>query len=116
MGTGLRLPGRLKPQNHAAVLQGIGFKQHNCVGLLFLIGFVLAVDRIPYGELGLLSIIVALPVLLLVLSIAAGCILIRAWREKYWHKAERIFYSLVLAVSVAFLWSLNYWNLLGWKY
>ncbi len=88
----------------------------SAAGLLFLIGFVLAFNGIVYGELGLLNIVLALPVLLLVLSIAAGYILFRAWLEKYWHTAERIFYSLVLAVSVVFLWSLNYWNLLGWKY
>jgi hypothetical protein len=88
----------------------------SAAGLLFLIGFVLAFNGIPYGELGLLNIVLALPVLLLVLSIAAGYILFRAWREKYWHTAERIFYSLVFTGSIGFLLSLNYWNLLGWKY
>jgi len=84
-------------------------------GLLFLFGFVIAFGGIAYGETSLLTVVLALPVLLLVLSIAAGYILIRAWREKYWHAAERIFYSLVLAASAIFLWSLSTWNLLGWR-
>ncbi|MBN2086449.1 MAG: beta-lactamase family protein [Anaerolineales bacterium] len=100
----------------AAVIGRRIFPAIAAAGLLFPAGFVLAFGGIAYGDTTLLSVVLALPVLLLVLSIGAGYFLVRAWEEKYWCAAERILYSLVLMVSAGFLWSLNYWNLLGWKY
>ncbi|MGB7537441.1 MAG: hypothetical protein WBM17_02770, partial [Anaerolineales bacterium] len=88
----------------------------SAAGILFPIGFIIAFGGITYGELDLLTVVLALPVLMLALSVAAGYFLVRAWRVTYWHIAERIFYSLVLVSAVFFIWSLNYWNLLGWKY
>jgi CubicO group peptidase (beta-lactamase class C family) len=112
--------GRIRKQPDAslrpAILGRRVFNLMALVGVLFPVGFVLAFNGIVYDELGLLNIVLALPILLTGLSIAAGYFIIRAWREKHGRAAERIFNLLLLVASLGFLWSLNYWNLLGWKY
>ncbi len=39
-----------------------------------------------------------------------------SWKNRYWQTAARIHYSPVAAASVAFVWFLNYWNLIGFRY
>jgi hypothetical protein len=39
-----------------------------------------------------------------------------AWKDRYWGVAFRVYYTLVMVAAVAFIWFLNYWNLLGWRY
>ena len=38
------------------------------------------------------------------------------WKDGYWSVAFRIYYTLVTVAAIAFVWFLNYWNLLGWQY
>jgi len=64
------------------------------------------IDKIMLG-LGVLS-------ALLTLGVLAYCVL--AWKDGYWGVAFRTYYSLVTASAVAFIWLLNYWNLLGWRF
>jgi hypothetical protein len=39
-----------------------------------------------------------------------------AWKNRYWGAAFRLYYTLVTVAAVAFVWFLNYWNMLGWRY
>lgn len=39
-----------------------------------------------------------------------------SWKNRYWRVASRIHYSLVAIASLAFIWFLSYWNLLGFHY
>ena len=39
-----------------------------------------------------------------------------AWKNRYWGAAFRIYYTLVTIAALAFVWFLNYWNWLGWRY
>jgi CubicO group peptidase (beta-lactamase class C family) len=39
-----------------------------------------------------------------------------AWKNGYWGFAFRAYYTLMTVAAVAFIWFLNYWNLLGWRY
>jgi hypothetical protein len=39
-----------------------------------------------------------------------------AWTKKYWTVYGRLHYSLILLSGLVFLWLLNFWNLLGWKF
>jgi hypothetical protein len=39
-----------------------------------------------------------------------------AWKNSYWGIAARVHYTLVTVAAVAFVWFLNYWNLLGWRF
>jgi hypothetical protein len=37
-------------------------------------------------------------------------------KNNYWGIATRVHYTLVTVAAVAFVWFLNYWNLLGWRF
>jgi CubicO group peptidase (beta-lactamase class C family) len=85
-------------------------------GILFPIGFILGFGGITFGQTGLLDVVLVIPLLFGALLTAAIVFLVLAWSRKWLPLAERIFYSLVAFAGIAFLGSLNYWNLIGWKY
>jgi hypothetical protein len=39
-----------------------------------------------------------------------------AWKDGYWSIAGRVYYSLATVAAVAFVWFLNFWNMLGWRF
>lgn len=39
-----------------------------------------------------------------------------AWRERWWTRSERLRYSTLVILTVAFMTFLNYWNLLRGYY
>ena len=49
-----------------------------------------------------------------VLTAGALVYAVLAWKNRYWGIASRAYYTLVTIAAVAFVWFLNYWNLLGW--
>jgi len=51
-----------------------------------------------------------------VLTIGALIFTVLAWKHGYWGIAMRAFYTVATGASLAFVWFLNYWNLLGWRY
>jgi CubicO group peptidase (beta-lactamase class C family) len=64
----------------------------------------------------ILKIALGLGVLAAVLTIGALVYTALAWKDSYWGVAGRAYYTLVTVAAVAFVWFLNYWNLLGWRY
>lgn len=54
--------------------------------------------------------LLAIPVTLLVAWAA-----VQAWRHGWWTRYGRVQYSVIALASLAFLWSLHYWNLLGYR-
>jgi hypothetical protein len=63
-------------------------------------------DKFVFG-LGILSAL---------LTVGALIYAVLAWKEKYWSVVFRVYYTLVIVASVAFVWFLNQWNLLGWRF
>ena len=57
-----------------------------------------------------------LGVLSAVLTVGALAYTVLAWKNSYWGIAGRAYYTLVTIAAVAFVWFLNYWNWLGWRY
>jgi len=51
-----------------------------------------------------------------VLTVGALVYSVLAWKSSYWGVASRVHYTLVTVAAVAFVWFLNYWNLLGWRF
>jgi hypothetical protein len=88
------------------------------LNLLFLVGTALWGN--PPTELGSISwmakIVLGLGVLAAVLTAGALVYTVLAWKNSYWGIAGRAYYTLVTVAAVAFVWLLNYWNLLGWRY
>ena len=90
-----------------------------CVlNLLFL------VDTVLWGNLALphfgvsmiYKIVLGLGVLAAALTVGALVYAVLAWKNSYWGIAGRVYYTLVTVAAVAFVWFLNYWNLLGWRF
>jgi CubicO group peptidase (beta-lactamase class C family) len=67
---------------------------------------------------------VALPIKLLMTTTVMSALLtagslvyiVLAWKNRYWGIAARAYYTLVTVAAVAFVWFLNQWNLLGWRF
>jgi len=112
-----RLTGERKPSPRGArlaerIIQGI------CVlNLLFVVGSILWNNPRPSFGVSLnFQIVLGLGVLSAVLTVGALAYTVLAWKNSYWGVASRTYYSLVTVAAVAFIWFLNYWNLLGWRY
>ena len=90
-----------------------------CVlNLLFLVGTVLWGQ--PPTELGSISLMaklaLGLGVLAAVLTVGALIYTVLVWKNHYWGRAARAYYTLLTVAAVAFVWFLDYWKLLGWRY
>lgn len=97
------------------IILGIGV-----LNLLFVAGMVRGATS---GTLNILAdpsliirAVLGLGVLSAVLTVGALVYTGLAWRNGYWGIAGRAHYTLATAAAVAFVWFLNYWNLLGWRF
>ena len=116
-----RLSGDRKPASRGArvahwIILGI-----SVLNLLFVAGTVLWVQSdanvgIARRLHDLIEIVLGLGVLAAVLTVGALVYTVLAWKNSYWGIAARVYYTLVTVAAVAFVWFLNYWNLLGWRY
>ena len=90
-----------------------------CVlNLLFVVGMVPASSP-PTELLGaqlIVKIVLGVGVLSAVLTVGALLYSVLAWKRSYWGIATRVHYTLVTVAALAFVWFLNYWNLLGWRF
>ena len=115
-----RLSGDRKPASRGArvahwIILGI-----SVLNLLFVVGTVLWVQcrhaNVLLGVPLIYKIVLGLGVLSAVLTVGALVYTVLAWKNSYWGIAARVYYTLVTVAAVAFVWFLNYWNLLGWRF
>src|SRR5215218_6526502 len=87
------------------------------LNLLFVIGTALWGNPVPlFGVSTIYEIVLGLGVLSTVLTVGALIYGVLAWKNGYWGIAARLHYTLVTVAAVAFVWFLNFWNLLGWRF
>lgn len=90
------------------------------LNVLFVVGLALWFRPMRPSELHgislIVEIVIGLGVLAAVLTVGAVVYTVLAWKNSYWGIAFRMYYTLVTLASVAFVWFLNYWNWLGWRY
>jgi len=89
------------------------------LNLLFVIGSVLwgeAAIMPLFGVPLIYRIVLGLGVLSAVMTVGALVSAVLAWKNSYWGVAARVYYTLVTVAAVAFVWFLDYWNLLGWRF
>jgi CubicO group peptidase (beta-lactamase class C family) len=72
--------------------------------------------NIMFGVPPLVKILLVLPLISVVIAIAALIVTFFAWKNKYWSWCSRLHYTLVVLAALAFIWFLNYWNLLGYHF
>lgn len=82
-----------------------------------LIAKVFFMNDVPltYGFPPLIYLALTLPLLAIPLTAALLYFAYRAWREGFWSGLGRVQYSVTAVAGVAFLWSLNFWNLIGYN-
>ena len=101
-----RLPGRaLVVGLSVAFLAGVGAIAASAANI----------QDVLYNRLGKLEAALALPVIGALLTVGALVAAVRQWRGGTGTRWERLRYSAVVLVAVLFVWSLNSWNLLGWR-
>jgi hypothetical protein len=69
----------------------------------------------PYAPSATVLALLVLPLVTTVLTLGMVVAAVQAWRQRHWHLAARLHYSLVTVAALAFVWWLNYWNLLGFR-
>jgi hypothetical protein len=86
------------------------------------VGFLVAVAAIIGSSGGLLEgpltslkLALALPVISTLLTLWAVVTAVRQWRHGVGTRGARLRYGATVALALLFVWSLNQWNLLGWR-
>ena len=95
-----------------------------CVGgcllnLLFLIGLLTTLNHPYLAVREILPIVVPLLTLALLATIAtvgAAVFTVIAWWKRHGSLAGRVHYTIVTLAMIAFVWWLDYWNLLGERF
>jgi CubicO group peptidase (beta-lactamase class C family) len=86
--------------------------------LVFFLGLVASVSdqmKIIFGVPTEVKILLAFPLISALLTLVAIFFAAKAWVKKYWSRCARLHYTLVVLASIATLWFLNFWNLLGYR-
>ncbi|RIK25271.1 MAG: serine hydrolase [Chloroflexi bacterium] len=88
----------------------------SALNLLFIVGNMMWGEQIVFGIPFAYKVTLGLGVLSAALTLVALGFVVLAWKDRYWSAVFRIYYTLVICAAVAFVWFLNQWNLLGWRY
>jgi CubicO group peptidase (beta-lactamase class C family) len=72
------------------------------------------ISQLLYGWPDGLSAVLALAVLGALLALGALVMTFWVWKGGFWTFWARTRYTVVMLAAIAFAWSLNYWNALGW--
>jgi len=73
-------------------------------------------EQLIYGVPFILKILLAFPFVAILLAAGVFFFSAIAWIKKYWNRCGRVYYLFVLIAFLVFLWFLNHWNLLGFKF
>jgi len=87
--------------------------------LIFFIGILMTAQNqmaLIFGVPSSFKILLALPLIASALTLFGILFLVIVWIKKYWDWCSRLHYTLIILASIATLWFLNYWNLLGYKF
>lgn len=89
------------------------------LNLLFIGGMVLwgEANLTPlFGVTPIFRAVLVLGVVSAALTVVALGFAVVAWKDRYWGVPGRAYYTLLTVTAVAFVWFLNFWNLLGWRF
>ena len=87
------------------------------LNLLFLAGTMMWGVAPPlFGVSAAYKVVLGLGVLSAVLTLGALAYTALAWKNGSGGLGSRAYYTLVTLAAVAFVWFLNHWNLLGWRF
>ena len=82
-----------------------------------MIGTMLWFIPVPvFGVSMIYKIVLGVGVLAAALTVGALIYSVLGWKRGYWGIYARVHYTLATLAGLAFVWFLNYWNLLGWQF
>jgi hypothetical protein len=84
--------------------------------LRFLILFVVSLQDLTRFPTPLTKVALGMALVATILTIGMVASAAGAWRRRYWNVAVRAYYTLITLGALAFVWFLNYWNLLGFQW
>ncbi len=82
-------------------------------------GFIKQIADLPtvaFGVSPLLAAMLGVTLCGAILGLTTPVFSFLAWKDRYWSVWGRIHYSVLAVAALAFVWWLNYWNLLGFRY
>ncbi len=110
-----RRPGDQNHSPHSRVAYGLAFSI-SILNLLFVAGTYVWGPWVAFGIPLAYKIAMGLGVLAALLTVGALIYVMLAWKDHYWGFAFRVYYTVITLAAVDFVWFLNQWNLLGWRY
>jgi CubicO group peptidase (beta-lactamase class C family) len=112
-----RRTGEREPSPRGARLAGWIILAICVLNVLFVVGLFLWNNPRPALGVSLnFQIVLGLGVVSAALTVGALVCTVLAWKDRYWGVASRVGYTLATATAVVFVWFLNNWNLLGWRF
>jgi hypothetical protein len=95
----------------------VGISVLNLLFLGFSVGTILLGNPVPFFGVSLFyRLVLLMGLLAAVLTVGALIYTVVAWKDGYGSIVWRAYYTLITVAAVAFVWFLNYWNLLGWQF
>jgi CubicO group peptidase (beta-lactamase class C family) len=90
----------------------------SALGFIFAIAFLITSvgPHIAHGLPPATAPLLLIPLIMTVLTVAMVILAVAAWVRRDWNLPWRVYYTLVTVASVAFIWWLYNWNLLGWRF
>lgn len=89
------------------------------LNLAFVVGlasiFAAGLDDLIFALPRGLYAVLTLPLIGLALTVLAVVLAVRAWRESFWTRGQRLLHTFGVVAAIAFVWFLNFWNLLGYR-
>lgn len=82
----------------------------------FISAFYLLGEPVRYGVNMEAKLLMCIPILSLFLSLFFLVAVIIDWKNKNSKLFFRIWHSIIVAAAISYMWFLNYWNLLGFKF
>ncbi len=114
---GRRKPGASGPMpRNAKLLSAIVCILDIIFVVAFAMTFLSSMDALQYGVPLALYVVLAIPIITTALTVGILGLTLLAWHKKYWSLPGRLYYTIVTVAMLVFIWVLNFWNLLGYKF
>jgi hypothetical protein len=92
----------------------------SALNLVFVAGLVVrfgqVLSSVFYGTPAYFVALLVIPLLTAILTVGLVVFTVLAWRDDYGSVLERFHYSLIAVAALVFMWFVNYWNLLGFRF
>jgi hypothetical protein len=86
------------------------------LAFLGIIGGALTSSAVRFGVPGWLVAALVLPILAATLSAGMAGMGVAAWLRGWWTVTGRVLYCLLTLMAILFIWFVDYWNLLGFRF